>query len=90
MTTKLANEFSRLLTDFLSPQELINVLAANELEDDDLICHSHDYCDANEIMAEAFKNVVGREIDLQSDDDRELWCDAWDVAKENRFEQVPE
>lgn len=44
------------------------------------ICHSHDYCNANEVMAPAFAQVVGREIDLQSDADRGLWNDAWAYA----------
>jgi hypothetical protein len=47
---------------------------------DDGICHSHDYCDANVTMAAAFEQVVGREIDLQSDDDRALWSAAWRYA----------
>jgi hypothetical protein len=89
MTTTLANTFSRRLSAFLSLEEMTAVCAANELEDDPVICHSHDYCDANEIMAAAFKETTGREIDLQSDDDREMWCDAWADAKEAHFKQIP-
>jgi len=47
---------------------------------DDGICHSHDYLDSNMTMAEAFEQVVGREIDTQDDDDRALWSSAWRYA----------
>lgn len=40
-------------------------------------CHTHDYCDANVYMAAAFRRIVGREIDLQSDADARLWGAAW-------------
>lgn len=45
------------------------------------VCASHDFCDANMVMAPAFEEVMGREIDLQSDSDLALWSQAWDIAK---------
>lgn len=48
-------------------------------------CASHDQCDANMYMAPAFEFVMGREINLQSDDDTELWGKAWDFVKQHGF-----
>src|SRR5262245_9279508 len=44
-------------------------------------CASHDFCDANEAMALAFENVVGREPKANDDDDCALWSAAWELAK---------
>lgn len=45
------------------------------------VCASHDYCDANEVMAEAFATIVGRELDVQSADDCHTINEAWDRAR---------
>lgn len=51
------------------------------------ICASHDFCDANETMAAAFLEVMGRDI-LPDDDsgmtdsDCALWGQSWSIAKE--------
>lgn len=44
-------------------------------------CASHDFCDANVIMDDAFLTEFGREADLQSDADIGLMNRAWDAAK---------
>lgn len=55
-------------------------------------CHSHDFCDANMAMQDAFENVLGRSPAIDTDGqtvwpDREveadcdLWNVAWDIAK---------
>jgi hypothetical protein len=75
-TAALAAEFVARLRAELSPAHFAEMQNLNSTADDG-ICHSHDYCDANMTMADAFEQVVGREIDLQSDDDRALWSAAW-------------
>lgn len=53
------------------------------------ICHSHDFCDANMVMFEAFTDVMGREPGFVRDDagqalseaDLELVNKAWDLAR---------
>ena len=53
------------------------------------ICHSHDFCDANVYMAEAFEHVIGRNVFLPCDtnDDGIIESDcrtmneAWSIAK---------
>lgn len=58
------------------------VIARNKTET--MVCHSHDYCDANEAMAEAY-----RRQDVYSDTDDEcppdLWGAAWAIAKARGF-----
>ena len=71
--------FVQQLRAELPPAHFAEMQNLNSVADDG-VCHSHDYCDANEVMAEAFAQVVGREIDLQSDDDRALWSSAWRYA----------
>ncbi len=50
-------------------------------------CATHDFCDANMPMDEAFLSIVGHRMgDLESDDaaddaDRALWSEAWDIAQ---------
>lgn len=50
------------------------------------ICASHDFCDANEPMADAFESVVGHPValgdtDPQQQADFTLWGEAWAIAK---------
>jgi hypothetical protein len=49
------------------------------------VCASHDYCDANTVMAPAFLDVMRREIDLQSEADLALWGEAWAIAKRDHL-----
>src|SRR5262249_32221872 len=44
-------------------------------------CHSLDYCDAPELMHAAFVEVLGREPDFRLEGDRELWKEAWAIAR---------
>lgn len=51
----------------------------------DRCCASHDYCDANMPMAEAFEDVLGYEPDGGDEGDCALWNDAWDLSKRVGF-----
>ncbi len=52
-----------------------------ELKEDGDSCATHDFCDANEVMAEAFRKVVGREQEMDSDKDTDIWNAAWSLAQ---------
>lgn len=80
----LAQEFSHELQGELS-HNIFKVIDRNRHEPHSTSCHSHDFLDANEVMAKAFKSVMGREIDLQSDFDKWIWGLAWGHAKVNAF-----
>lgn len=78
----LADRFAFELRGWLSRREWDEVLARNAREPaDSAVCHSHDFCDANMAMDEAFAVVVGRTPDTGSDADAKLWSAAWADAK---------
>jgi hypothetical protein len=81
---QLALQFSEILTEELGVATVIDICHANDKLSSDQ-CASHDYVDANMLMAEAFCLVVGRDVDLQNQQDVELWNKAWDHAKVEDF-----
>ena len=85
ITTTLAMTFAKNLKRDIGVNALRIVNAKNLAATDPNVCVSHDVCDANEPMAEAFLTVMGREIDLQSDADCTVWNAAWDEAKAAKF-----
>lgn len=84
-TAKLARAFSAVLLEWLGPGRVAEAAALNDVELNPDVCHTHDFCDANEAMLVAFERALGREADVQSDDDTALWNAAWDRAKADRF-----
>lgn len=58
----LADAFADVLRRWLSPAEFAEMQRRNATpEYGGPVCASHDFCDANEAMAEAFKALTGRE-----------------------------
>lgn len=53
----------------------------NRKEVDPNICHSHDFIDANMIMAAAMKRVTGVDVDVQNEAQRATWNTSWNTAK---------
>jgi len=94
---QIAGEFSRVLRDWLTPEQMESVISRNRREPDKNVCHSHDYCDANEAMIAAFRQAVGREIWMPSDwedgrcteeehdADFQVWNTAWTAALDSEF-----
>lgn len=82
---EIAKEFSRLLRGLLSSLDMDAIVATNEAQEDKGTCASHDFLDANIVMADAFRNVMGREVQIESELDAKLWNLAWNEAKENKF-----
>ena len=83
----LAKEFARVLRSWLNDDQWESMLRLNKKGRSPLICHSHDFCDANMAMDEAFKNL-GVDQETQWGDDwasneeaSALWNKAWDIAK---------
>ena len=50
-------------------------------------CASHDHIDANMVMAPAFEEVMGHEVDSESEVDADIWNKAWDLVKLNGFSE---
>jgi hypothetical protein len=79
----IAAEFCRVLATYLTPVELGKAIAANKLETDANVCHSHDYCDANMAMWEAMVNtgiIDDNGIPEPSTKEQVLWNDSWELA----------
>ena len=95
-TTSLAAAFSDRVRKALSPAELATVnernLAHGLTKSD--ICATHDFTDANELMAAAWADAFGPiDESYDADDnpvwpseaDMRIWNAAWQMAKESRF-----
>jgi hypothetical protein len=81
----MAVEFSTVLKTWLSPEELEEVVRRND-KDDLIICHSHDFCDANMAMHEVFMRH-GMNVTEEMGTGRfgQTWAEVWDSAKRNRY-----
>ena len=83
----VAEEFARVLGDWLSPEQFAEMTRLNKTEEyTHNICASHNFCDANMAMDEAMKKVLGREPNIggdneDSEDDIDLWNAAWNEAR---------
>lgn len=95
---ELAREFVRLLNEAGTPDQVRLAAAANKSETDSAVCHSHDFCDANQVMDDAFQNLTGKttaelsvgrtpskDVPCMSDEVEGLWNDAWLLAREKDF-----
>lgn len=89
---KLAQAFVRQLRDNLSLGEFIEVRKSNARAPyaNSNSCASHDFIDANEVMASAFHEVFRRDPDLDSGSDTVLWSKAWDIAKKQYLTDTPD
>jgi hypothetical protein len=77
----LACAFLEELRCAIRPEDLHLVFERNEAEPDKLICHSHDFCDANQCMLDAFARL-GCPVEFESLNDElgELIEAAWAMA----------
>ncbi len=85
----LATTFLRHMADTLDPETLAEIDRRNAIEETPGVCHSHDFCDANTVMAPAFHEATGREVDIHSDEDLSLWQRAWNHARTSGFSIKP-
>ena len=88
----LAKRFSEIVGEWLTAREMREVIERNgayDWTDGNRPCHSHDFCDANMAMEQAFKDVTGRDPMPSeagmSDADLDLWNAAWLVASTSDF-----
>lgn len=89
LINQLSDEFSRLIVEGFTADQLAEVNAKNATDKYKNCCATHDYYDANEFMSEAFNHVMNREIDLQNDNDIDLWNAAWALSKSKNFAVDP-
>lgn len=81
----LACAFGEELRKELSAQQIAEVIKRNEAEPDKGVCHSHDFCDANVVMAQAFAQFGCAEPDVGDDAVVAVWNAAWEIAIAREF-----
>ncbi len=77
--------FIKQLKSELSEADFAEVLKRNAAEADKRICHSHDYIDANAVMADAFEACFKELIDFENQMHLDIINEAWLLAKTNNF-----
>jgi len=83
----LADQFITVIQDWLTVCQCQEIDKLNRLETSPLVCHTHDYCDANEAMDQAL-TACGVETDTQKEEQRQLWNGAWEIAKKTGFAKL--
>lgn len=89
----IAAAFCQELRQTLTPDQIAESNKRNAARNDNS-CATHDFCDANEVMDSAFKNLCGfsacdtggEGIGCMSDAAAALFNQAWDIAKAARFD----
>lgn len=84
----IASAFSAFIDEALTPSELEAVNALNVGNYGTPVCATGNFLDSNMLMAEAFGQAMGREVDMQSEKDVNLWNAAWEIAKDHNFDWV--
>lgn len=82
----ISRTFKRIVRDELA-SDLPEIIRLNKREDYGNSCATHDFCDANELMAKAFKEVQGYEFNGKILTDCKLWNKAWLMAKDDQFQE---
>jgi len=98
---EIAREFSAELTKEIGREKVEEIVNTNELlnqkvtRSDEMFCSSHDHCDANAIMLDAFRKIMKRaplflldEADVDQslrDEEMTMLNDAWTMASKNKF-----
>lgn len=82
----VAQSFSRGLRAFLDEDQMEAINRKNMYNPEyKECCATHDYCDANIVMLNAFESALGTEFDPRQQYYADLANAAWDVAKIHRF-----
>ncbi len=87
----LAAEFCRQMHEQLCATHMEEVVLLNAQETNPLVCHSHDFCDANVVMFEAFTEVCDapeddEDFDISDQVVLDLMNAAWSIAKKADFD----
>lgn len=81
MIDQIAAEFVRRLEEEIGRDRFLEVARLNKAEEHAGICHSHDFIDANMVMADAFTAATGEQVETTSEAHARLWNSAWEEGK---------
>jgi len=85
MIHTIAKEFVRLLHE--GGIDLAEIDRRNAAEESKNVCHSHDFCDPNEEMLQAFE-TVHEAFDFESEEHASLWNASWNYTVTTGFETL--
>lgn len=81
---RMGARFAQLLYEYLGQEKWKAMRLGNAAihlrEGHGKLCDSHEYCDANQFILDAFEEVIGREAEPNDDDDMTRMQDAWAIA----------
>jgi hypothetical protein len=85
----LAAAFCRELSREITAEQVAEVVTRNAAETNENVCHSHDFCDANEVMLDAWLSL-DEDADVSDiiggDEQHKIWNEAWAIAKAGNFQ----
>ena len=77
----LARRFEETLRSWMTADEWQEMRLRNASEVNKNVCHSHDYCDANMAMSEAWASFGLPDCNADNETQAKLWNDAWNIFK---------
>lgn len=83
----LAEAFIHALNAELSAEDIAACAAFVDANPDSDLCPTHDYCDSNQVMFNAFSDYMGREMVVLDVEGHSLSSAAWDLARRLGYSQ---
>lgn len=87
---RLAARFDAMLRFEIGLNNYREVQSRNATPDYANCCASHNFCDANMVMFDAFKQECGREMKLDAVKDVDRFNAAWVIAKADYLTEKPD
>lgn len=85
----LAVAFAGLVCETIRGGDFAELLELNEAEANANVCHTHDFCDANELMLAAWLQLephASLDEIMHNTAAAIVWNDAWQMAKDDKFD----
>lgn len=84
---ELANEFIKVLNEWLTAKQIEAINTTNKTPEykNTGACASHEFCDPNQAMIDAWVNITGQELPLPKSKALSLVNEAWLIAKTKQF-----
>lgn len=82
----LSAEFSKLIREEMTADQLNEIIELNHRYQGEF-CATHEFCDSNMVMLQAWKNYFEKELYfyVSNQDDTDLWNAAWSLSMKSDF-----